>query len=108
MVGKYRVGKGKVQGEESRMISSGASLGECYNDDMNQILPIRQINKKFKGEWVLVENPELNKDMEVVRGKVVWHSKNRDEVYEKALELRPKRPAFLFTGKLPKDMAIIL
>jgi len=75
---------------------------------MNKILPIEEIHSKFKSEWVLVEDPELNKDLEVVRGRVVWHSKDRDEVYRKALELRPKHPAFLYTGKIPKDMAIIL
>ena len=74
----------------------------------NETLSMRKIRSKFKDEWVLVENPELTKDLQVVRGKVVWHSKDRDEVYRKALELRPKSPAFLFTGKLPKDMAIIL
>lgn len=35
-------------------------------------------------------------------GKVVWHSKDRDEVYRKAVELRAKRFAVLYTGKMPK------
>jgi len=75
---------------------------------MNAMMPIAQIRSKYDGEWVLVEDPELDKDFEVIRGKVIWHSKDRDEVYRKALELRPKRSAFLYTGKLPKDMAIVL
>jgi hypothetical protein len=75
---------------------------------MDDILPIEQIRRKYKSEWVLIENPDVNKDLEVIRGKVVWHSKDRDEVYRKAIELRPKHPAFLFTGKIPKDMVIIL
>jgi len=75
---------------------------------MNEILPIEQIRKKYKSEWILVEDPEVTKDLEVIRGKVVWHSKDRDEVYRKAIELRPKHPAFLYTGKIPKDMVIVL
>jgi len=75
---------------------------------MDRILSIKQIHAKYKSQWVLVENPVVTKDLEVVRGKVVWHSKDRDELYAKALELRPKHPAIVFTGKIPKDMVIIL
>ena len=75
---------------------------------MNAILPISKIRSKYRNQWVLVEDPKLDKDLEVISGKVVWHSKDRDEVYGKALELRPKHAAFLYTGKLPKDMVIIL
>ena len=46
--------------------------------------------------------------LEVKSGKVRWHSKDRDEVYRKAVELRPKRFAMLYTGTLPKDAAIVL
>ena len=67
---------------------------------MGKILSIAQIRARYKSEFVLVEDPELDRDLEVIRGKVVWHSKNRDEVYQKALELRPKHPAFLYTGKV--------
>jgi len=31
---------------------------------------------------------------------------DRDELYRKAHELRPKHSAILFTGRTPKDMAI--
>ena len=75
---------------------------------MIKTLPITRIRSKYRNQWVLVGNSKLNKDLEVVSGDVIWHSKDRDEVYDKALELRPKHPALLYTGKLPKDMVIIL
>lgn len=75
---------------------------------MEEILTIAQIEKKFESEWVLVEEPQTNEALEVQRGKVRWHSKDRDEVYRKALELRPRRFAMLYTGKLPEDTAIVL
>jgi hypothetical protein len=40
--------------------------------------------------------------------KALWHSKDRDEVYRKAVELRPKRFAMLYTGKMPEDTAVLL
>ncbi len=75
---------------------------------MDEVLTISQIERQFDSEWVLVENPQTNQDMEVQAGKVLWHSRDRDEVYRKAVELRPKRFAMLYTGKMPKDTAIVL
>ncbi len=75
---------------------------------MNEILTHAEIHSHFDSEWVLVEDPEVNKQMEVVRGKVVCHSKDRDEVYRKAVELRLKHSAFLYTGIIPKDTVIVL
>jgi hypothetical protein len=75
---------------------------------MNEILTITQIETQFEGEWILIEDPQTNEALEVQSGKVCWHSKDRDEVYRKAVELRPKRFAMLYTGKIPEDTAIVL
>lgn len=75
---------------------------------MNKILTITQIEIQFEGEWILIEDPQTNEALEVQSGRVCWHSKDRDEVYRKAVELRPKRFAMLYTGKMPEDTAIVL
>ena len=75
---------------------------------MDRVLTLKQIEERFESEWVLVEDPETNDALEVQSGKVRWHSKDRDEVYRKAVELRPKRFAMLYTGKIPEDTAIVL
>jgi hypothetical protein len=75
---------------------------------MSEILTIAQIEKRFDSEWVLVEDPQTNEALEVLRGTVRWHSKDRDEVYRKVLELQPRRFAMLYTGKMPEDTAIVL
>lgn len=75
---------------------------------MNEVLSISEIQSRFDSEWVVVEDPDLDEHLQVVRGRVIWHSKDRDEVYQKAIELQPKRPAFLYTGKIPEGTAIIL
>jgi hypothetical protein len=75
---------------------------------MDDVMSIAEIDRQFESEWVLVEDPKTNEALEVQSGKVRWHSKDRDEVYRKAVELRPKRFAMLYTGKLPKDTAIVL
>jgi len=75
---------------------------------MSNIISIAEINARFESEWVLLEDPETIDSLEVKGGKVLWHSKDRDEVYRKARELRPKHSAILYTGRLPEKMVVVL
>jgi hypothetical protein len=75
---------------------------------MDAVLTIAQIETQFDAEWILVENPETTPSLEVQSGKVLWHSKDRDEVYAKAIALAPKRFAILYTALIPEDTAIVL
>ena len=75
---------------------------------MSELLTIAEIESRFDSEWVLLENPQTDPNLQVQSGTVLWHSKDRDEVYSKAVELRPKHFAVLYTGKLPKNTAIVL
>ena len=76
--------------------------------DMDDVLTIAEIKAQFGSEWILVEDPRTDESLEVLGGIVRFHSKDRDEVYRKAVELRPKRFAMLYTGTIPKDTAIVL
>lgn len=75
---------------------------------MNDILSYSEMKMQFDSEWVLIENPETDEDLNVKKGKVLFHSKDRDEVYRKAREFHPNHSAILFTGKLPDNVAVIL
>jgi hypothetical protein len=75
---------------------------------MDDVLTAAQIDTQFESEWVLVEDPQTDEALTVHRGKVRWHSKDRDEVYREAVELRLARFAILYTGKIPKDAAVVL
>jgi hypothetical protein len=75
---------------------------------MENVLTITQIEAQFDSEWILVGDPRTNEALEVQSGTVLWHSKDREEVYRKAVELHPKRSAMLYTGKMPKDTAVVL
>ena len=71
-------------------------------------MTISEIESQFDSEWILVDEPETNEQLEVLKGKVVHHSKDRDEVYRKAVALRPKRCAILYTGEIPEDAVVVL
>ena len=75
---------------------------------MDQILTIAEIESQFPCEWVLIETPSANDSLEVQSGKVRWHSADRDEVYRKAVELRPTEFAVVYTGQIPDNTAVVL
>jgi hypothetical protein len=75
---------------------------------MAKALTLAEIHAQFAGEWVLVEDPQTNPALEVQSGRVLYHSKDRDEVYRQAIALRPARFAVLYTGTIPQDTAVVL
>ena len=75
---------------------------------MARSIPLAEIQARFPSEWVLLEGPEPSEMLEVRSGNVLWHSKDRDEVYQKAVELRPKHSAFVYTGTIPEDAVIVV
>jgi hypothetical protein len=74
-----------------------------------QVLSRPDIESRFPSEWVLIGEPELDEHLGVVRGTILWHSKDRDEVDWKDMELHPASAAYLYidTGD-DNDETIIL
>jgi len=75
---------------------------------MADLMTISEVNDRFKSEWVLFGDVELGPHNDVIKGRVLFHSKDRDEVYRKLIELRPTRGATHFTGTMPANTAIVL
>ena len=71
-------------------------------------MTVEEIQTQFDGEWILVGDPRTSDKLEVLEGNVLYHSKDRDEVYRRAVTLKPKRSAILFTGRMPANTAIVL
>ena len=75
---------------------------------MDQFLTRAEIESQFPGEWVLIGDPTKGRGMHVEGGVLLCHSKDRDEIYDKAVALRPVRFAVLFTGPMPADSIIVI
>ena len=75
---------------------------------MNEAMTLAEIKERFDSEWILIEDPEVDEHFQVLRGKVVHHSKDRDEVYRKLAELRLPSSATLYTGTMPENTAVVL
>ncbi len=67
-----------------------------------------EIEAKYPNEWILLVHPALDKDLEVLSGVVVCHSKNRDDVYRKLADLKPDDSALMFTGRPAPGTTMIL
>ena len=75
---------------------------------MNEVLTWEEIEAAFDGEWVLIEDPELTSTPEILGGKVIFHSKTRDEVHEEMLKLPKLHHAVIFVGNPEKNMVFAL
>ena len=75
---------------------------------MDEVLSIDEIKTRFAPDWVLIGEPQTDQNQRLLAGKVLFHSRDRDEVYRKAIELRPGHFAFRYLGELPEDVAFVL
>ena len=75
---------------------------------MSEVLTVSEIEQRYRDEWILLADPEADDHLKVLRGQVVAHSRDRDEVDRTAVALRLPHSAFLYTGTVPDDVVIIL
>jgi hypothetical protein len=75
---------------------------------MREMLSFSEIHERFDSEWILIGDPETDDSLNIKQGVVLWHSKDRDEVYRKAIEIHPNHSAILYTGELPDGAAVVL
>jgi hypothetical protein len=75
---------------------------------MDEVLTFEEIKARFPSEWVLIGEPRTDASLELLAGKVLCHSTDRDEVDRKLLELRPRQFALRYLGTMPENTAIIL
>lgn len=74
-----------------------------------EVLTWEEIKQRYPDEWVLIANPEVDADDEVVAGVVAFHSQDREEVGREAYRLRLRSAAFLYSGELwDPDVAYVL
>ena len=82
-----------------------ASSSEAQTDD---VLTLSQMEARYPDEWLLIESPELDDDMEIIKGRIIAHSPDRALVFQYDKQHRPRSAAYLFTGALPDAMAVNL
>jgi len=67
---------------------------------------IAKIKRRYPKEWLLLTNVTADKLTHPVKGKLVAHSKNRDDIYSRLPRIRGSS-CVVYTGKIPKDLVVI-
>jgi hypothetical protein len=75
---------------------------------MKTVFTMKELEALYSGEWVLLVNPKHIERLERLRGELVFHSKDRSEVYKEAHQRKDAYTAILYVGKLPEDLAVVL
>ena len=75
---------------------------------MDTVMSWSEIEETFNGEWVLIEDPEVTPVLKIIRGKVIFHSKDRAAMDAKMAELTRIHHAIMYIGGLPEGMEMIL
>src|SRR5436190_1924251 len=69
----------------------GSPRSSTGRDRDQQEMTTNEIENQFPDEWVLVGEPQTNDKLEVMKGIVLHHSKDRDEIYRRAVVLPPPK-----------------
>jgi hypothetical protein len=75
---------------------------------MDDVLTMDEIKARYAPDWVLIGEPQTDEKLEVLAGKVLFHSPDQDEVCRKAMEYPPGRYALEFLGTFPEDLVLVL
>ena len=72
----------------------------------NLLLTKEKIKIKYPNEWLLLEDYELDASTTLRKGRVIAHSKDREEIH-RALKKHKGNLCVHFTGSLPPDTGVI-
>jgi hypothetical protein len=75
---------------------------------MKKVFTMKELEARYSGEWMLLVNPVHNELMEPIRGELVFHNKDREEVYKEAHKRKDAHTAVFYVGKLPEDFVVVL
>ncbi len=60
----------------------------------------KEIREKYTGNWMLIDDVKIDENMDILEGDVIYFHPDKDNVYKKLLELKPKKSAIEFAGDI--------
>ncbi len=69
-------------------------------------LTLAEIYQQYPNQWVLIVDPELDDNLEVIRGEVVACAGDRDDLYDQLYLRNGKSSAIEYTGSTEGDFVI--
>ena len=65
------------------------------------------LKRRYPKEWLLLTNVVADELTRPIKGKLVAHSKNRDDIYARLGQVGGKSLCIEYTGKIPKDLVVV-
>ncbi len=93
----HRVKGGKARRAKRTLVARDGNV---------RTMTLSEIYRKYPNQWVLISEPRLTKELKVIEGIVVAHSKERDVIYKKVRSREYPRFAIEFTGEIPIKVGI--
>ena len=74
---------------------------------MRKVMELGDIYRRYKDEWLLIEYEHLDENLNVTKGKVVAHSRDKSEILQQLVQIQGKNIAIEYTGTVPKSLAVL-
>ncbi len=74
----------------------------------NEILTLQEMYERYPDQWILIAYTKLDENLNIIRGEVLAHAKDYDQLYENSLPRKGKSIAIEYTGTVDDDIPVIL
>lgn len=75
---------------------------------MSELMNFADMERSYDGQWVLIAYTKTDDNLQVIEGRVIAHSVDKNDIY-RALKAVPEQPlAIEYMGSMPEDLAFIL
>ena len=75
---------------------------------MAEIMTYEEITQHYNGEWVLIAYTDTQDDLEVIKGKVLVHSPDKEDIYKYLESATEEALTIEYIGQTPDDLAFII
>jgi hypothetical protein len=71
-----------------------------------RVQKLATLKRRYPKEWLLLSHVVADEQTRPIKGVLVTHSKNRDEIYDRLSKVRGGF-AIEYAGEIPKDLVVI-
>ncbi len=70
------------------------------------ILSLAEIKEKYPDQWVLIVDPELDDNNEVITGKVIYNTPDKEDLYDHLDFAQHRNSALEYIGDCSNDVVL--
>lgn len=73
-----------------------------------EILTFAEMISRYPDQWLLIGEPEVDENQNIIRGQVLAYSADEQEIYNALSFFDVKSKAIEYTGSIPEDLAVLM